>query len=274
MNVPGKVDLTPRRYHGYAIVLTILGTLFPPLAVAARFGVGKDFFINLVLTICGYIPGHLHNFYIQNIRNNKTHARTPKWAQRYGLVNTAKIKRNERKSQWAVRYRDRLPQSTLEGQAYAEGQEADGSSMSLEDRTPRANGSNGEDYWRAEDEQYYTANNRSTTSTGRWRYPANFDDTIASPPSSSQRHKSKSKNKKDRFARTEDAYSLSEEADRRRKHKRKKNKSSRASTYSRTTDGSAEFPESAEGGLYGERQVPEANGQKAQTTDDDLQHEF
>jgi uncharacterized membrane protein YqaE (UPF0057 family) len=52
-------------------------------AVAARFGIGQDFFINLILTLCGYIPGrfistialnlhsltpdqgHVHNFYIQ-----------------------------------------------------------------------------------------------------------------------------------------------------------------------------------------------------------------
>jgi hypothetical protein len=52
-------------------------------AVAARFGIGKDFWLNLLLTICGYIPGmrcdirlnlhvtdslisgHGHNFYIQ-----------------------------------------------------------------------------------------------------------------------------------------------------------------------------------------------------------------
>ena len=29
--VPQKVDLTPRRHHGYAVLLFIMGTLFPPL---------------------------------------------------------------------------------------------------------------------------------------------------------------------------------------------------------------------------------------------------
>lgn len=29
------------------------------LAVAARFGIGKDFWINVLLTLCGYIPGML-----------------------------------------------------------------------------------------------------------------------------------------------------------------------------------------------------------------------
>lgn len=98
--MPIKVDLTPKRHHGYSVVLFIFGTLFPPLgmllpdinykrkcadtpsAVAARFGIGSDFWLNLILTICGYIPGkaslhvavcdrlisiigHVHNFYIQ-----------------------------------------------------------------------------------------------------------------------------------------------------------------------------------------------------------------
>lgn len=32
---------------------------FSSPAVAARFGIGKDFWINILLTICGYIPGQL-----------------------------------------------------------------------------------------------------------------------------------------------------------------------------------------------------------------------
>ena len=99
-NLPTTIDLTPRRHHGYLVLIFIIGTLFPPLgktslaaqrfkfvkllqAVAARFGIGKDFWINLLLTVCGYIPGttliyfilnwlshphipgHGHNFYIQ-----------------------------------------------------------------------------------------------------------------------------------------------------------------------------------------------------------------
>lgn len=37
----------------------LLGFFVPPLAVLARFGVGKDFFINILCTICGYFPGHV-----------------------------------------------------------------------------------------------------------------------------------------------------------------------------------------------------------------------
>ena len=71
--VPKKVDLKPKKHHGYAALLFILGTLLPPLgqshrllyfesnasakAVAARFGIGRDFWINVFLTLCGYIPG-------------------------------------------------------------------------------------------------------------------------------------------------------------------------------------------------------------------------
>jgi len=246
--VPTKIDLTPRRHHGYAFLLFIMGALFPPLAVAARFGVGKDFWLNLILTISGYIPGHVHNFYIQNIRNNKNHARTPKWAQRYGLVDTTTIERHQRRSRWASRYNDRLPNSTLEGQPYEDGQEQ-GSSIDLSSaenpgaRPPRQ--PNG-DLWRPEDESYYEAE-PPASSSGRWRYPTNFED--AALPSASKRGKKK-KEKKDRWARTEDAYSLSEEQSQKRKSKKKKSRSSAASDTSR--DSTTDFPEAAEGGLYGE----------------------
>jgi len=30
-HIPGKADLKPRKYHGYAVLLFIMGTLFPPL---------------------------------------------------------------------------------------------------------------------------------------------------------------------------------------------------------------------------------------------------
>ncbi|KAF9053694.1 hypothetical protein BDZ89DRAFT_976260 [Hymenopellis radicata] len=280
-----NIDLTPRRHHGYAVVLFIMGTLFPPLAVAARFGIGGDFWLNLLLTICGYIPGHGHNFYIQNIRNNKNHARTPKWAQRYGLVDTSEIQRKQRKSQWANRYNDRLPTSTLEGQAYAEGQEQ-GSSVDLssDGHDGRQRQENG-DLWRPEDEQYYRADNGSSSSGGRWHYPANFEDTT-SPPTS-KKSKKKKDAKKDRWARTEDAYSISEERQRKKSKKRKSKTASIATASVYSQDGSTTFPEDAEGGLYGDRQrqTPAENGnghghengnpQRKATTDEELfGHEF
>jgi len=251
-----------------------LGTLFPPLAVAARFGIGKDFWLNLFLTICGYIPGHVHNFYIQNIRNNKNHARTPKWAQRYGLVDTSEIKRKERKSQWASRYNDRLPQSTLENQPYEEGQEhgssvdipADGQGGKRQHGDRQPNG----DLWRPEDENFYGGEGESSSirtgnssGRGRWHYPANFDD--AAPPKKS----AKKKEKKDRWARTEDAYSLSEEQTSKKKKKKKKSRSSMQS------DSTTEFPEDAAGGLYGERGEPpgQTPGQES-GTENVFDHQF
>ncbi|KAJ7632621.1 hypothetical protein FB45DRAFT_912962 [Roridomyces roridus] len=260
-------DFKPKRHHGYAALLFVLGTLFPPLAVAARFGIGSDFWLNLLLTICGYFPGHGHNFYIQNIRNNKNHARTPKWAQRYGLVDTSTIKRHERRSQWQARYNDRLPQSTLDGAPYEEGQDQ-GSSMDLpgDEHSPRTR-TNG-DLWNPEEEQYYNNNNGSSSSGGRWHYPANFDDAAA--PSSKSSKKKKKEGKKDRWARTEDAYSISEEPSR----KKSKKKRSKTSLYSETS--TTDFPEAAEGGLYGSRPTGESREPAQQTATDEqiFNHEF
>lgn len=109
----GKIDFTPRRHHAHYALLVLLGFLLPPLAVAARFGIGKDFFLNCFLTICGYIPGHGHNFFIQNIRDNRNRNRTPKWAIRYGLVDTNYLKKREKKRQWTGRYNDQMPERTM-----------------------------------------------------------------------------------------------------------------------------------------------------------------
>ncbi|KAH9050768.1 hypothetical protein EDB84DRAFT_1555385 [Lactarius hengduanensis] len=221
--------IKPKRHHGFGVVLFILGTLFPPLAVAARFGIGSDFWLNLVLTLAGYIPGHVHNFYIQNIRNNKNHRRTPKWAQRYGLVDTSTIKRKERRSQWASRYDERLPSSTLNDQPLEEGQNPQASNVSLssESAPSRRRAGNGE-LWNAEEEQFYGQNNGSGESrSSRWHYPANFDGATASPALSSSAPKKKKKIKKDRFA-------LDDE-----------------STYSRGSESAGQVPEDPEGVQYG-----------------------
>ncbi|KAF9069617.1 hypothetical protein BDP27DRAFT_1392285 [Rhodocollybia butyracea] len=252
--VPKKISLKPKRSHGFSVLLFILGTLFPPLAVAARFGIGSDFFLNLLLTICGYIPGHVHNFYIQNIRNNQNRARTPKWAQRYGLVSTSGMRRKERKSQWATRYNDRLPRSTLEGQAYEEGQEG---SSSLKRR-----------FVGADDEQYYTNANSSASSGGRWHYPANFDD--AALPSNGSKRGKKKKEKKDRWARTEDAYSISEQQPK----KRVKKKKSRSSMAPSIDDSSVGYPEDPEGGLYGNTTAVDEHSEPRATNEDVFTHEF
>ncbi|KAL5511869.1 hypothetical protein ACEPAH_5087 [Sanghuangporus vaninii] len=287
----GKLDLTPRRHHGYAVLLFIFGTLFPPMAVAARFGFGKDFWLNLLLTICGYIPGHVHNFYIQNVRNNKNHRRTPKWAQRYGLVDTSKIERDKKRSQWASRYNDRLPHSVFEGQEYAEGEipdnRQDSSSVLGPDARSRKNRQQQqqqqERLWDEGEERYYGQRERDSmrrsngsldsssisgggggsNSGGRWHYPANFEDTLPMEMTSmAAGAKKKKKSKKDRWARTEDAYNAP--APKKHRKSKKKNHSTvggagqdgpdfdRRSSATSLDDGSG-FPEDPEGGLYGER---------------------
>jgi uncharacterized membrane protein YqaE (UPF0057 family) len=43
-----------------AIFLIIITLFFPPLGVLLVAGCGADFCINLLLTILGFFPGHIH----------------------------------------------------------------------------------------------------------------------------------------------------------------------------------------------------------------------
>jgi len=304
-----KIDLTPKRHHGYAVLLFIFGTLFPPLAVAARFGIGGDFWLNLLLTICGYFPGHGHNFYIQNVRNNKNNRRTPKWAVRYGLVDTSEIERKKKRSQWASRYDERLPHSALEGQEYEEGQVA-GDTPNAESGDPLARRNGDPALWREEDESYYNGGNRaragsvqsgsqSSLSGRRWQYPANFNEATEvegmeldgrkgkgkKKSSSSKR----SKDKKDRWGRTADAHAGVgyEDVDGGRKKKKKKSRtvddslgaskrsdSNLSRRYSSVSD--IEGPEDAVGGLYGERTALRSadSAEPRRNSVDPLAHQF
>lgn len=213
---------------------------------------------------------------MQNVRNNKNHRRTPKWVQRYGLVNTAEIKRKQRRSQWANRYGDRLPQSTLRDQPYEEGQEG-GSSVDLasEEGSVRGRNGNGE-FWNRNEESFYNANggNASVASSARWRYPANFED--AAPASDAhKKSRRKKKDKKDRWARTEDAYAApdTDTASRRRKSKKKRSVAVEDDTYSRASSAELPIPEDPEGGLYGEprrEQAPEGPRSSEPMNDDDI----
>ena len=146
----------------------ILGFFVPPLAVAARFGIGRDFFINVLCTICGYFPGHGHNFFIQNIRNNDNKNRTPKWAKRYGLVDDYADKKMERKRAWVGRYNDQMPERRMyddEGTAYTfehDHQFEDGDGPH-KPRGPRSNGVDGLE------ESYYGQEGRQTGGEGSLR---------------------------------------------------------------------------------------------------------
>lgn len=41
-------------------VRLLIAFLLPPLAVSMQFGIGKIFALNVLLTICGFVPGVVH----------------------------------------------------------------------------------------------------------------------------------------------------------------------------------------------------------------------
>ncbi|TPX08220.1 uncharacterized protein E0L32_001884 [Thyridium curvatum] len=47
-----------------AVIVIIAIIFFPPLGVFLLAGCGADFWINVCLTLLGYIPGHIHAFYL------------------------------------------------------------------------------------------------------------------------------------------------------------------------------------------------------------------
>ncbi|ATI44051.1 YqaE/Pmp3 family membrane protein (plasmid) [Pacificitalea manganoxidans] len=46
------------------IIRIIIAILLPPLGVFLQEGLGKHFWINIILTILGYVPGIIHAIYI------------------------------------------------------------------------------------------------------------------------------------------------------------------------------------------------------------------
>ncbi|MCC6142840.1 MAG: YqaE/Pmp3 family membrane protein [Candidatus Hydrogenedentes bacterium] len=46
------------------VVRIILAILLPPLGVLLQVGLGLHFWINILLTLLGYIPGIIHALYI------------------------------------------------------------------------------------------------------------------------------------------------------------------------------------------------------------------
>ncbi|KAL4069854.1 hypothetical protein V8B97DRAFT_645286 [Scleroderma yunnanense] len=46
------------------VVLILVAIIFPPAAAGFITGCSCDLFINICLTILGYIPGHLHAFWL------------------------------------------------------------------------------------------------------------------------------------------------------------------------------------------------------------------
>jgi uncharacterized membrane protein YqaE (UPF0057 family) len=48
----------------WTIVLIILAIFLPPLAVFLMVGLGRDFWINLILTLLFWLPGTVHAIYL------------------------------------------------------------------------------------------------------------------------------------------------------------------------------------------------------------------
>jgi uncharacterized membrane protein YqaE (UPF0057 family) len=46
------------------IIRIIIAILLPPLGVFLQVGIGKHFWLNILLTLLGYVPGIIHAIYI------------------------------------------------------------------------------------------------------------------------------------------------------------------------------------------------------------------
>ena len=46
------------------LIRILLAILLPPLGVALQVGITKHFWINVILTVLGYLPGIIHAVYI------------------------------------------------------------------------------------------------------------------------------------------------------------------------------------------------------------------
>lgn len=50
----------------------LISILLPPLGIFLKVGIGMHFWINIVLTICGYFPGVIHAVYIIGLKSAKS----------------------------------------------------------------------------------------------------------------------------------------------------------------------------------------------------------
>jgi uncharacterized membrane protein YqaE (UPF0057 family) len=55
---------TAIRATGGDVIRIVLAILLPPLGVFFQVGLGFHFWLNIVLTVCGIIPGIVHALYI------------------------------------------------------------------------------------------------------------------------------------------------------------------------------------------------------------------
>ena len=53
----------------WTVVLIVLAIFLPPLAVFLISGLGRDFWINLILTLLFWLPGTIHAIYLVATRS-------------------------------------------------------------------------------------------------------------------------------------------------------------------------------------------------------------
>jgi uncharacterized membrane protein YqaE (UPF0057 family) len=46
------------------VIRLILAIILPPVGVLLTVGLGGHFWLNIILTLCGYIPGIIHALYV------------------------------------------------------------------------------------------------------------------------------------------------------------------------------------------------------------------
>jgi uncharacterized membrane protein YqaE (UPF0057 family) len=46
------------------LIKIIISIILPPLGVFMQVGIGKHFWLNILLTLCGYIPGIIHAIWV------------------------------------------------------------------------------------------------------------------------------------------------------------------------------------------------------------------
>lgn len=55
---------TPKGHEVMDIIRIIVAIFLPPLGVFLQVGIGKSFWINILLTLLGYIPGIVHAVWV------------------------------------------------------------------------------------------------------------------------------------------------------------------------------------------------------------------
>ncbi|XP_038906189.1 low temperature-induced protein lt101.2-like [Benincasa hispida] len=57
-------DRIPKRMGSATFIEVLLAIFIPPLGVFLRYGIGIEFWIDLVLTLFGYLPGIIYAVYV------------------------------------------------------------------------------------------------------------------------------------------------------------------------------------------------------------------